>query len=261
MVDFCFRRKMFTIREMSFGTLEDTKQKDCDVVYMHSRDVEPIKTRKTECYVQQQYTLFSNLQLPEEELLSGIGKNYRYEIRRAEREQCNVAVYPSEEIFQRMDILTDFEQVYNEMFKRKGMGGYAFNKALISAGIESGNIVISVCAYLENDELRVYHAFLCDGKSTMLVYSASPLWEDDKGKANQIGRMNKLLHWEDMKWFKKEGYSCYEWGGIHSPVEPNGIDKFKMEFGGELHLLNNYVVARSLLGKVYTYLVWRKERG
>lgn len=262
MVDFCFRRKIFTIREMSFGTIEETKKSGCDVVYMHSNDIEPIETRNTECYVQRQYTLVNDLLLPEDELLSGIGKNYRYEIRRAEREQCTASIYTSADLSGKADVIDDFKHVYNEMFQKKGMGGYSFNSALINAGIESGNVVVSTCSFPENAELRVYHAYLCDGNSAMLVYSASPLWADgDKEKTNQIGRMNKLLHWEDIKWFKNKGYNSYEWGGIHSPDEPNGIDKFKMEFGGTVCRFNNYVVARSLLGRVYTYLVWRKERG
>lgn len=246
---------------MAFGSYEDTKQKKCDVVYMHSNDVETNAINTLFCYVRSQNTLVNNLLASEDELLTGIEKNCRYEIRRAEREGCICTVYTPDQLLNKNAIVHDFQRVYNEMFGAKRMSGYSFNKAMISKGIESRNVIISSCNPEDDETVKVYHAYLCDGNSTVLLYSASPLWNDSgKQKEQLIGRMNRYLHWCDMKWFKENGYKVYEWGGIWSVDNPKGIDIFKMKFGGEPRRYYNYTVARSLLGFIYTFLVRKKER-
>lgn len=73
--------------------------------------------------------------------------------------------------------------------------------------------------------------------------------------------MNKYLHWKDILSFKERGYSRYEWGGITDVENPNGIDRFKMEFGGEVQIYYNYIVANSLKGRLYLYLLkWREKK-
>ena len=66
--------------------------------------------------------------------------------------------------------------------------------------------------------------------------------------------MNKLLHIKDMEWFRERGYLLYDWGNIHSSQNPNGIDKFKMSFGGEIVTVYNSFVGNSLLGKLLVSL-------
>ena len=63
-----------------------------------------------------------------------------------------------------------------------------------------------------------------------------------------------------MLWFKENGYSRYEWGGISNPNEPNGIDRFKSEFGGDVVCYANYIIPCSLRGKIYVSLVKRRRK-
>lgn len=53
----------------------------------------------------------------------------------------------------------------------------------------------------------------------------------DSAMRNAIGRANKYLHWHDWLLLKNIGVIEYDWGGIASYDNPNGIDKFKMSFG------------------------------
>jgi lipid II:glycine glycyltransferase (peptidoglycan interpeptide bridge formation enzyme) len=49
-----------------------------------------------------------------------------------------------------------------------------------------------------------------------------------------IGRANRLLHWDDIRYFKNQGYSIYDLGGISIDVadkERQAINKFKECFG------------------------------
>lgn len=260
MVDFVFKRSIFSIREMAFGSFSNTNQGGADVIYMHSNDAEN-SAISSDCIGKQQYTLLNDLKSSEEEILSNVKKNCRYEIRRAVREEAKTEFLDAKMLKDNMNVINDFQRIYNQMFQQKGMDSYSFNKNLVLAAVESGNITITSCEDANDKSLVVYHAYLCDGESTVLMYSASPVWEKyDKEKINAIGRMNKYLHYQDMLEFKKRMYSRYEWGGITNPVEPNGIDKFKMEFGGEVKSYYNYIVSKSLKGRLYLYLLKRRER-
>lgn len=260
MLKFKFKRSIFSVCESAFGSIKDCNQSDCDVVYMHSNDTTFSEIPKGSV-AKKQATLLNDLLQNEEELLLKIKKNCKYEIRRAERENAICAFYDRETIQSGSNVIQNFCETYNNMFAVKGLSGYSFNMPLVSAGMKTGNVVITTCSDEQDARLCVYHAYLCDGESCVLMYSASPVWDSqEKEKINAIGRMNKLLHWNDMKEFKARGYSRYEWGGIADPDNPNGIDRFKMEFGGEVKQYYNYIVPRSLLGKLYVYLVNRRGK-
>ena len=65
-----------------------------------------------------------------------------------------------------------------------------------------------------------------------------------------MARANKRLHWEDMKLFKERGVSLYDWGGISDPDHPNGIDAFKMKFGGKPLTYYNVLKGITVLGRL-----------
>ena len=64
-----------------------------------------------------------------------------------------------------------------------------------------------------------------------------------------IGRANKRLHWEYIKYFKQKGLLRYDWGGISDFENPNGIDEFKLKFGGEKITYYNIFAGNTVLGK------------
>lgn len=76
----------------------------------------------------------------------------------------------------------------------------------------------------------------------------------DSAMRNAIGRANKYLHWHDWLLLKNIGVIEYDWGGIASYDNPNGIDKFKMSFGGEYRKYYNISAVCSLRAKLYTLL-------
>jgi lipid II:glycine glycyltransferase (peptidoglycan interpeptide bridge formation enzyme) len=69
-----------------------------------------------------------------------------------------------------------------------------------------------------------------------------------------IGRANRLLHWEDILYFKQEGLSYYDFGGWSSDttnLERQKINAFKESFGGVIIPQYSYYVPVSLLGKIF----------
>ena len=255
MIDFIYKRSVVSIREMAFGSYSDILLKGCTVAYMHSSDQVCKLQQKPNCLIELQDTLVTDLNKSEDELFSLIGKTCRYEIRRAEKEDIVVTMYGSDIP---NEILVQFENTYNNMFSSKGMTN-KFNHSLFTEGCKNKQVFVSCSTSIEKS-CSVFHAYLCDGKNTVLMYSASPIWDKrDKQTVNKIGRMNKHLHWKDILEFKRLGYKCYEWGGLKSFSKPNGIDLFKMEFGGNHKQYFNYTIGKGLLGLAYVYLVRRKN--
>ena len=105
------------------------------------------------------------------------------------------------------------------------------------------------CSRVRKDgEDLVYHSYLADETCARLLHSVSDFRESQDGAL--ISRANRGLHWEDMKRFAKKGLSVYDWGGIPNPEAPNGIDQFKIKFGGEPVTYYNAIEGRSVLGKL-----------
>ncbi|MCI9217899.1 MAG: hypothetical protein HFG95_12735 [Dorea sp.] len=250
MVDFTFRRGMFRIREMAFGEIDNRVNK-CDVLYFHSMDISCKYEPDTTFILNKQYTLLNDLSKSEEELQNSIKKNCRYEIRRAEREEATFQVYTDFNTAKKQNVIDNFENTYNEMFKSKQLS-LQFNRRLVESAFKSKQCIITVSQIPLYENIAVYHAYLMDEENAMLMYSASSIWcNNNKEVVNCIGRMNKFLHWKEMQWLKEKKVKRLEWGGISSPVKPNGIDKFKMEFGGNTVCYNNYIIAKSSIGKLY----------
>jgi lipid II:glycine glycyltransferase (peptidoglycan interpeptide bridge formation enzyme) len=65
--------------------------------------------------------------------------------------------------------------------------------------------------------------------------------------------MNRCLHWNDMRWFKREGIPTYDLGGWYNGIQDEEklrINKFKEEFGGTIVKNYNCVQGVTLKGKV-----------
>ena len=65
--------------------------------------------------------------------------------------------------------------------------------------------------------------------------SSMPIGDDGikDFKKNVIGMANRMLHIEDMYYFKDAGLKVYDWGGAGTAEDVAGITKFKKSFGGE----------------------------
>jgi lipid II:glycine glycyltransferase (peptidoglycan interpeptide bridge formation enzyme) len=80
-------------------------------------------------------------------------------------------------------------------------------------------------------------------------------WSGEQGHLHPNG----LMHWEAMRWAKREGYRCYDFDGIELPPADGGfssVSAFKV--GDILLLLNAYEQIRNpILRGGYTWLTPR----
>lgn len=262
MVDFGFSRNGLKFREVMFRNSKEIVFNNEDICLCHQsmedKDISEIIDKKYG-RVDNQYTIYTDLTSSEEELNAKISKNFRYEIRRAQREEIGIFFYSGTEALESPDILEQFEQTYNKMFAEKNMGN-KLNMKYVMAALLADAMVLSVAADRDG-RILVFHAYVTDETNALLLYSASKLWEE-KELGNLIGYANKYLHWQDMCYMKRSGRKNFEWGGISSKDEPNGIDKFKMSFGGEVIQLKNCIFANSLKGRMYVkFLKERDKKG
>lgn len=177
------------------------------------------------------HSLITDLSMDENTLFQKIRKNDRYEIRRAQKEQVRCEFFSANDIKHRTDLLDEFENTYNHMFEDKNMKT-RFNRKLVERYMSMDAIYFTIGFY--DHVPYVFHSYIYDSSSKQVrfFYSCSP-YRREKELSNLIGRINKLLHWQDMCHFKDQSILLYDWGGVSSLDNPNGIDKFKMGFGGD----------------------------
>lgn len=203
-------------------------------------------------------TLISDLSQGEEILWSKLNKNYRYEIRRALKEDIKITEFDAEAIKASPLVLEEFELTYKIFSEQLGnedvKNAYDRNKVL---GYIENNCILLTRA--RKDKAVVYHLYVFDGVNTTLCFSASDFRDAAVDKA-MAGRMNKLLHWHDMQSFMEKRVHYYDWGNVSNgePENYNGIDRFKAGFGGVPTKLENVFIGNRILGRIYIRFLQRQ---
>ena len=219
-----------------------------DVVTFHSYDNPP---RSLLEHLEKQNTLYTDLTRNEDELLSEIRKNYRYEIRRSIKDnETEIEIYSPADLRKNDDIVREFREFHHEMYRAKGIDVTLTNLEVYPF-IDADALWITRA--VKDGETLAVHTYLDLGDTARLYHSCS-LFRDRKEEAALIGRSNKRLHWEDMLYFKNKGFTTYDWGGISSFDNPNGIDTFKLSFSGDVerdrHTYYNGQIPVTLKGRI-----------
>ena len=174
-------------------------------------------------------SLITDLSLGEDQLFQMLDKNCRYEVRRAQRDAIHTYAYDSDFLKANSKDLNNFIEAYNEFAASKSLG--RCNSFAIRSYIEKDMFILTIAKQEECP--LVYHAYISTTERVRLWYSASLFRSetDQKARAN-IGRANRLLHWQDLLYFKERGIREYDWGGYSDAEETRNITIFKRQFGG-----------------------------
>jgi hypothetical protein len=173
------------------------------------------------------YTLFIDLKESEDSIFSHFEKNTKYEINRAnKKDNIDTTTLDAQKNKQR------FYEFYNKFATLKNLQPIGTEE--VDLLIDSNMFTIRVASF-DNDYI-VFHSYVTANGRARLMQSASLFRESDENSyRNLIGRANRLLHWEDIRYFKQQGYLIYDFGGIAVDIndeEKRAINKFKECFGG-----------------------------
>lgn len=254
MVQITYRKKGAAITQVWFAETDKAElAAKTDIAFFHGI---PEKSSEKNSFSQEFHTLVSDLNQPEETLLANINKNVRYEIRRNSKEAVEYRVFTPKALATEPQVTCQFAEMYELMYREKGMKT-AFNRVQFEAYCKENAILLT--AIYESGRPIVFHSYIVGEKQVRLLHSVSD-FRSGEIDANLIARANKRLHWEDICLFQKEGKEIYDWGGVSSLENPNGIDAFKFKFGGEPLTYYNIYRGKSLLGKM-AILIMRMKNG
>src|SRR5882757_7355343 len=161
-----------------------------------------------------------NVTKSEEELLSGLRKTTRYDVRRAER--AEVTAEPSKGPSDAQEFL----RLYRSLAKRKGFSP------------DPEDHVLSIMRWLQTEPERGALLLARDGAAVVggavIVRSGKRCWyvwgANDKNDRFSAGQ---LLQWRAILWAKAHGCTEYDFGG-YTPHATSGPAWFKEGFGGEV---------------------------
>ena len=200
-------------------------------------------------------TLHILLSKNESEIFENFEKNTKYEINRAKNKD-NIIIkslsLPGEK-----QQFYDFYSVFAEQKKLQPLGIRETDLL-----IEDGKFIIRSASSADGT-LLVMHSYILSNNRARLAHSASLFRESgDNAFRTLTGRANRLLHWEDILFFRQQGYSIYDLGGINTDKnnsETQSINKFKECFGGTIVNEYNSLLPVSLKGLVY--ILYKKLKG
>ena len=248
MVRYSYKKSIFKVEQGWFVKDYDSfiKQSKADFLLCHAVDEANIHLFDK---YSKQATLITDLTEDSEAIFQKFNKNYKYEIRRCEKENIEYKVFWGKELLENSELFKKFIEVYNQMYKSKGLKT-VFNRTQILSCIKNNCIVFTIA--FSNGEPLVFHSYIFDENNSRFYYSASP-FRVQKEDSALIARMNKGLHWHDIQLFKVKGMTQYDWGGVQVCSEmqfTSGIAKFKAGFGGFYKEYYNCKKGKSIIGKI-----------
>ena len=253
MIEAVYKKKGIRIAQIWFSEKGDKPQEKADILFFHGKPEESTDHSSLSTVF---HTLMTDLTLSGEELLSQINKNVRYEIRRNGKESVECRTYTSKELSKNPEVIKNFTDMYETMYKEKGKN-QVINSAQLEAYMKKEAFLLT--GIYEGGTPLVFHSYIVGKEQVRLLHSVSD-FRSVSVDSNLIARANKRLHWDDICMFQDQGKQLYDWGGVSSLENPNGIDAFKFKFGGSPLTYYNVYIGKSLLGKVMVTLLKVRNR-
>lgn len=246
MISIIRNKKFIKIEEVWFSEKKENDKKVDIISYMQTEKPFAFVNRVSD-------TLVTDLTEPEEMILQRIDKKYQYEIRRAKKDGTKQIVHSGNVSD---TIIKTFIDNYNEFANEKGLTAKMDEDtfSLLKKYRDNDNLVISEACI--NESSVVWHVYIYDSEITRLLYSISHFRSDDTISRTSIGMANRMLHYDDLIWFKNNGLRRYDWGGISDAPELKNITDFKNKFGGKRRTVYYVQEGVSLLGRFA--LLYRK---
>lgn len=202
------------------------------------------------------HTLLNDLTETEEEIKQHFSKSCKYKVNRAVREGVSIEIFKDQDITD--EIIESFCDFFEKFWETKGSSLKDKEKLKNELCAYRDIDALSIAYAAVNGEIAVYHTHVKDESIVRLLHSASlyRLQGDEEGNTkNLIGMANRLLHFEEMKFFKNLGLTTYDWGGAGRGEDVIHITEFKESFGGVEVTQCNFEQTRGILANLFKLLV------
>jgi len=193
-------------------------------------------------------TLMVDLSRDEDTLLAGMKSRTRYNIRLAQRRGVSVREGGEQDlpVFHRLLTMTGARQ-------RFPVPPQGYFRDLLRIMAPPGHARIFIAEFGG----RSLSAALMIAFGGVVSYKRGG-WSGEYGQLHP----NELMHWEAMRWAKREGYRSYDFEGIDLPSAGgrfSSVSAFKVGFGGEVLTLPNVYerIANPVLRRGYAWLAPR----
>lgn len=202
-------------------------------------------------------SLVTDLEVEEDAIVAGFGRDCRYKIRRAESKDGLRMEFTMDPVSR----LEEFRAFYDAFAGQKSLAP-SDHRWLVAA---SNARQLALSSASRNGEVLVWHAHVIFGNTAGLQYSGSYFRNKGNEYRALVGRANRWLHWRDMLQFREMGIRRYDWGGLfedESVPERAGINNFKKDFGGQQERTYDCAVPVTIGGRVWLLLgdAWRRRR-
>lgn len=215
-----------------------------DLMYYHSGHTPPTNNSVLAWPIE---TVCVDLSQDMETIFSSFTSNCRNEVRRATREGVLCSWHDSNQLLEQPELLDVLQSEYDSFVADKGIKNIFNRRALEAYAAQSSGIVLTIARY--DETLLAQHLYVTDGHKARLLYSVSGFRHNVELKS-LYGKANRLLHYFDMEEFRTSGATLLDFGGISNFENPNGVDLFKMSFGGTPATLTNAIIGKTLLGRL-----------
>ncbi|NLL79394.1 MAG: peptidoglycan bridge formation glycyltransferase FemA/FemB family protein [Clostridiales bacterium] len=203
-------------------------------------------------------TFVSDLTEADEDIVQRISKNGRYEIRRAVKEGVTCEYKVGSEITNQ-DI-EEFAQFFSDFWKSKGIENHNKEGYIeeIKEYVSKEAFAISVAKM--GDKILIYHTYIVGEEFARLYQSASQFRVDESIPPVIVAMANRLLHKEDMLFFKRLGKTFYDWGGAGQGADVASVTHFKKSFGGTPKEIYDFEEVIGIKAKVVKAVIKLLER-
>ena len=216
------------------------------------KTLEKLGLKKSPMHLAAEHTVIIDLTKSEEELLAGMRRQTRYEVRRADKVGIKVTKSNDEEIFK------EFHAVQAETAKRQNFVPPSQKTLLAEKEAFLDNIVIYKACL--DDEPVAYGLIIKGGLEADYYEAASTLLNRKMPGAY-------ALLWQAIRDLKAEGYARFNLWGIAPAGQPNhryaGVTTFKTGFGGEVVEFvpaHDLVISRVRYAADFAFETMRKKK-
>ena len=205
--------------------------------------------------VAEEHTLFHDLTQSEDQLLEKMNETTRREIRLAEKNDGLVfKAFSPQDLSRSNDILLQFADFYDGFARSKGLSPLRRDDLLAQA--RAG--LIWLTAVQKDGEVLHWKSHVAAKGRVRSRSGGSHFRQQEHEQRKLIGRAHRWLTWQEMRMFRDNGFTIYDFGGWYAGTENQtrvGVNSFKAGFGGVRTRLYSMAIPLSRRGRAYLITV------